>query len=247
MLLEKKVCLVTGANRGLGSAIVDLFLKNGAEVIPSARNESESFTNCLKSLEIKYGEKIKKPLYFDLTDTDSIKNAVKEIISRKLAVNVLVNNAGAAIGSTIQMTSRKDLESMMSVNFFGQIMLTQNIVRLLAKSGSASIINISSTAGFLADAGTLAYGASKASLSFATKVMAKEFAPLGIRVNAIAPIVAKTDMFDQMNEHSRSELISRSAMKRACEPDEIANIAVFLASDMSSILTGQIINADGGL
>lgn len=247
MLLKNKSALITGANRGLGMAIVEGFLANGADVVPCARKKTDSFVHWLYELKEKYGDKVREPLYFDLTDSDSIKNAVKEMLMRKISLNVLVNNAGAAIGSTVQMTSKKDLELMMNTNFFGHITLTQSLVRLLAKSGNSSIINISSTAAFLADPGTLAYGASKASLSFATKVMSKEFAQMGIRVNAIEPIVARTDMYNQMNEKSRGELIARSAMKRACEPNEIANIAIFLASDMSSILTGQIIKADGGL
>ena len=117
----------------------------------------------------------------------------------------------------------------------------------MIRNKSGSIINLSSTAAFIADPGTLAYGSSKAAFSRATQSMASELGSYNIRVNAIAPSVTKTDMFEQMSVDARDKLINSSALKRAADPEEIAKVAVFLASELSSFVTGQVIRVDGGI
>ena len=117
----------------------------------------------------------------------------------------------------------------------------------MSRFKAGSIINIASTAGLIADAGTIGYGASKAALILATKTMATELGDVNIRVNAIAPSITKTDMFNQMEEKARNRLIEASALKRPAESVEIANVALFLASDLSSYITGQVLRVDGGL
>ena len=162
-------------------------------------------------------------------------------------VDVLVNNAGIASGALFQMTTISELRKIFEINFFSQITLTQGVAKLMARNKSGSIINITSTAAFIADPGTLAYGSSKSAFARATKSMATELGSSNIRVNAIAPSVTKTDMFDQMSHEAREKLINSSALKRAAEPKDIANVALFLASELSSFVTGQIIRADGGI
>ena len=117
----------------------------------------------------------------------------------------------------------------------------------MVRNKSGSIINLSSTAAFIADPGTLAYGSSKSAFARATQSMANELGSYNIRVNAIAPSVTKTDMFEQMSLEAREKLINASALKRAAEPKDIANVALFLASELSSFVTGQVIRADGGI
>ena len=117
----------------------------------------------------------------------------------------------------------------------------------MSRFKTGSIINIASTAGIIGDAGTTSYGSSKAALIFATKTMATELGVMNIRVNALAPSITKTDMFDQMEEKARKKLIESTALKRPAEVVEVANVALFLASDLSSFITGQVIRADGGI
>jgi len=245
MLLSGKTAVVTGSNRGIGRAVIETFAEQGAEIIACARAESPEFTESLAALAARTGVTI-TPVYFDLTDEEQIKAAVRTIIGLKRPIDILVNNAGIATGSLFQMTPMKDLRRLFDVNFFAPLLFSQGISRYMARAKKGSIINIASTAGLLADAGTTAYGASKAALIFATRTMATELGGVNIRVNAIAPSVTKTAMYDQMDEKARTQLVERSALKRPAEVAEIANVALFLASDLSSYVTGQIIRADGG-
>ena len=246
MLLQNKVALVTGANRGIGKSIVETFVKNGASVLACVRQVTPELEEWMRSLEGHAGTFV-KPIVVELSDEASVKNVIKETMAITSRVDILVNNAGVASGSLFQMTSLAEIRKVFDVNFFSQILLTQGVSRLMARNKAGSIINISSTAALVADPGTLAYGASKAAFSRATQSMATELGALNIRVNAIAPSVTRTDMFEQMSESARNKLIQSSALKRAAEPQDIANVALFLASDLSAFITGQIMRVDGGM
>ena len=235
-LLAGKTAVVTGANRGIGRATCEAFLAQGATVLACARNIDSAFDG----LDVQ-------PIQLDLSDEASIKDAIKAIRSASKTIDVLVNCAGIASGALFQMTSMTELREVFEVNFFGQIALSQGISRLMARQKAGSIINITSTASDVPDPGTMAYGASKAALARATHSMATELGGLGIRVNAISPGVTQTDMADQMDEQAREKLIENSALKRMAEPKDIANTAVFLASDLSSHITGQVVRVDGGM
>ena len=245
-LLQEKVVVVTGANRGIGKCITETFAENGASIIACMRVISSESKEWMKSLENEFNISI-NPVLVDLSDETSVKGLIKEIISISPRIDVLVNNAGIASGALFQMTPIAELRKIFEINFFSQITLTQGVAKLMARNKSGSIINITSTAAFIADPGTLAYGSSKSAFARATKSMATELGSSNIRVNAIAPSVTKTDMFDQMSHETREKLINSSALKRAAEPKDIANVALFLASELSSFVTGQIIRADGGI
>lgn len=246
MLLKEKTAIITGCNKGIGWTILELFAENGANIIACVRKESDDFLNKIEIIRTKYNINI-IPVYFDLENSDEIKNAVSTIIALKLKIDILVNNAGFASGAYFQMTPISDLERMMKINFTSQIQFTQGISRYMARSKSGSIINMGSTAGLFGDVGMLSYGSSKAAFIFATKTMASELGQYNIRVNAIAPSVTKTEMFDQMEENARTKLITSSAFKRAAEPIEVANVALFLASDLSTFVNGQTLRVDGGI
>lgn len=246
MLLKNKTAIITGCNKGIGKVILNIFAENGANIIACVRKESVEFNNYIRLIEDNHNIKV-TPIYFDLEDSLQIKTAVSTINSLKLKIDILVNNAGYASGSFFQMTSTSELERMMKINFVSQVQFTQGISRLMAKFNSGSIINIGSTAGIFGDAGMLSYGSSKAALIFATKTMATELGKFNIRVNVIAPSITKTEMFDQMEENARNLLIESSALKRPAEPFEIANVALFLASDLSTYVNAQTIRVDGGI
>ena len=246
MLLQGKTAIITGSNRGIGKNILQLFAENGANIIACARMETPDFIEFIKLMEDKFDVLI-MPVYFDLENVEEIKRAVSDIVKLKLRIDILVNNAALANGAYFQMTSMNELERMMKINFSSQIYFTQGISRYMARFKSGSIINMGSIAGLLGDAGTLSYGSSKAALIFATKIMATELGQYNIRVNIIAPSVTKTEMYDQMEENARNKLIESSAFKRSAEPIEVANVALFLASDLSTFVNGQTIRVDGGI
>jgi len=239
-LLAEKVAVVTGANRGIGRQIAESFSAQGAKVFACCRGSDPSVDDWAAGRGISL-------ISLDLADDGSIRNAVKEIRAGSAGVDILVNNAGIAHGALFQMTSIADLRQVFEVNFFGQIAFSQSMARLMAKRGGGSIINLSSSAVERADAGTFAYGASKAAFERATLSMARELGAQEIRVNAIAPGVTQTDMLDQMDPAARQTLIDASALKRPATPQNIADVALFLASDLSAHVTGQIIHIDGGL
>lgn len=244
-MLKNKIAVVTGANRGIGLAIARTFVAQGAQVIACMRTLDKLVLLEIASSGVK---DCVKGITLDLGDEASIKSATKEIgtlTSNK--VDVLVNNAGTASGGLFQMTPMAELHRVFDTNLMGPILLTQGLSRMMTRHRAGSIINIASTAADIADSGTLAYGASKAALARASRSMATELGAAGVRVNTIAPGVTKTDMFDQMAPNARERLISTAALKRAAEPQDIANVALFLASDLSSFVTGQTLRVDGGM
>ena len=245
-LLQDKIAVVTGANRGIGKHITETFAENGANIIACMRVIKPESDKWIKNLESKFNISI-SPVMVDFSDEKSVTGSIKEIFSISKRIDVLVNNAGIASGALFQMTPVSELRKIFEINFFSQIVLSQGIAKIMIRNKSGSIINLSSTAAFIADPGTLAYGSSKSAFARATKSMANELGVFNIRVNAIAPSVTKTDMFEQMSTEARDKLINSSALKRAAEPKEIANVALFLASELSSFVTGQVIRVDGGI
>jgi 3-oxoacyl-[acyl-carrier protein] reductase len=187
-----------------------------------------------------------RPVFFDLSDTESMKVEVKKILGSGIRVDVLVNNAGLAHGGLFQMTPISKIREVFDVNFFAQLEMMQLLVRHMIRNQSGSIINVSSIAGIDLHAGNIAYGVSKTALIAATKTIAAEVGAHGVRVNAVAPGLTKTDMFDEMEVKARTQMIDQSSMKRLAEIFEIAKAIAFLASDSASFINGHVLRVDGG-
>ena len=245
-LLQNKVAVITGANRGIGKCIAETFAENGANIIVCMRSISPETADWIKDLRGKFNISINHVIV-DLSDEKVVKASIQEIFKISKKVDILVNNAGIASGALFQMTPVSEIRKIFEINFFSQIAFSQGIAKIMIRNKSGSIINLSSTAAFIADPGTLAYGSSKLAFVRATQSMASELGTYNIRVNAIAPSVTKTDMFEEMSHDARDKLINSSALKRAAEPKDIANVALFLASGLSSFITGQVIRVDGGI
>ena len=246
MLLKGKNAVVTGCLKGIGRATMELFAKNGANIWACCQFQDIQFNECIDSLQQEYDVWI-TPVYFDLTDYDQIKAAVKTIMSAKQPVNVLVNTAGMTQDALFHMISMEQMKRVFEVNFFSQMLFTQYITKLMLRKKSGSVINISSISAIDGNPGQLSYSASKAALIGATKTLSAELAPLGIRVNAIAPGVIKTEMTEDLPDEALDRLMDKSSLKHIGLAEEVGNAIVFLASDMSSYVTGQVLRVDGGI
>lgn len=246
-MLRGKTAVITGSNRGIGRATLEAFAKNGADVFAHARVPKEEFEKMCEQLTLDYGVKI-YPIYFEATDSAAMRAAVKKMRNITNEIDILVNNLGTVNSVKLfQMTSMQEMKEEFDVNFFAQIELSQYISRFMLRRKKGSIINISSCAGMDGDTGMLQYVSSKAALIGATKRMAIELGTSNIRVNSIAPGLTETDMGNQMSEDLERETIMRTIFKRKAKPEEIANAILFLASDLSEYITGQVIRVDGGM
>lgn len=245
-LLNGKNIIVTGSARGIGRQMITTFAENGANIFAHARTESEEHNQYCSDLSSKNSVKV-IPVYFDLSDEAQIKDGIKRIRSEKLPIDGLVNNAGITYTALAQMTSTEELRKLFDINFFAPYLLCQYISKMMARSNSGSIVNISSSAALDGNPGLSAYGASKAALLCMTKAMAAEFGENNIRVNAICPGVTETDMISNMNENVYRIQKEASFLKKTAEPKDIANAAMMLLSDLSAYVTGQTISVDGGI
>ena len=244
-MLRGKTAFITGTNRGIGKALVTEFARNGADVIAHARSETPEFLDGLEKTASEYGVKI-FPLFFDVTDSEAMKAAVRSLISSKIPVNILVNNAGAAHGGLFQMTGMAKIREIFDINLFAMMELTQFLLRYMIRNGQGAIINLGSVLGLDMPAGCCAYGLSKAAVMAFTQTLAAECGPLGVRVNAVAPATVDTRLPDQMDAKAVATMISQCAMKRRALPEEVAKTVVFLASEEASFVNGQILRIDGG-
>ena len=244
--LEGKWAVITGCNRGIGHAILEKFAEEGANVIACIRNAAESVVEDFKNISIKYGNKI-SIVSMDLADEESVKSGLKEIIGLKVPIHILVNNAGVCEYPGLMKVKPDSLKHTFQVNYFSPVLITQYLLKPMMKAKGASVINMGSIAGIDGSVGNTVYGASKASLMYATKCWAKELASIHIRVNAIAPGIISTDMTKDMDPEMLTGTFGSPTHFRVGDPKEIASLAAFLASDESSYVTGQVIRADGGI
>lgn len=246
MLLENKTAVVTGCNRGIGKAILTRLAENGSNVIAIVRKESETFSQYCDELEKKNDIKI-HTVYADFSSEEEVNNAVKEIRKLKLPIDILVNNIGVANPLNIlTMTKMETIHQAFQVNLFSALLLTQGIAKLMMRQKSGSVVFVSSSAAF--DGGSnIEYCASKGAINGAVKRLAIELGAFGIRVNAVAPGLTSTDMGNSMSEEDEAIALSMNVMKRKGDVTEIADSVLFLASDMASFITGQILRVDGGL
>lgn len=243
--LVGKNAVITGCNRGIGKEILRDYVENGAKVFAVVRKETEEFTKYCEELKERYNADI-TPIYIELQDQESIKQGAKEILSHKVPIDILVNNAGVALPQRMfTMTKLETIREVFEVNFYAHVSLTQILSKSMMKHKSGSIIFLSSSAAF--DGGAnVEYSASKAAILGLTKRLAVELGSYGIRVNAIAPGLTDTDM-GQMSEEDEAKALSMNIMGRKGKPGEIADVAVFLGSDMASFVTAQVLRVDGGL
>ena len=245
-ILENKNVMVTGTARGMGKEMIRVFAENGANVLAFARSETDEHKKYCEDLSNEFNVKV-VPYYCDLTDSNRIKEVVQNIMKDKIKIDGLVNNAGITYNALFQMTSIDELRKQFEVNFFAPYILTQYISKLMVRGGGGSIVTISSSAALDCNSGKSAYGSSKAAVLCMTKCISQELAIKGVRANVICPGITETDMIGTMPDYILDIQNEASSLKHIGKPIDIANTALFLLSDKSSYITGQVFKVDGGV
>lgn len=244
-MLKGKTALITGASKGIGYGVAQTFALHGANLILIARDISQLSLN-KKSLEETYNVAV-TVFQADITDISQIKNVFAEITQQKINIDIVVNNAGVMIDAALLMLKQEVMRQNIEVNLYGTINVTQAAVKSMIRKRQGSIINMTSIVGTNGSAGQSAYAAAKSGVIGFTKSLSKELAPLNIRVNAIAPGFIETDLVKGLTEQAREKTLANIGMKRAGTVEDVAKAALFLASDLSEYITGQIIGVDGGM
>ena len=242
-LLDGKVCLVTGASRGIGAATGKRVAREGAVVDANARTPKNLDDLCIELSE-KYNTTV-KALYFDVRDEAAAKKAVLQIRKETGRLDILVNNAGVMKDALIGMISKDLMQEMFDINVFGVMNLLQLASKIMMFQKSGSIINLSSIVGLEGIPGKLVYSAAKGAVAAMTKTAAKELASQGIRVNAVAPGMIDTDMLKSVGDEKMKEQLANIRMGRLGTPEEVADAILFLASDLSGYITGEILGVNG--
>jgi NAD(P)-dependent dehydrogenase (short-subunit alcohol dehydrogenase family) len=242
--LSGRVAIVTGGTRGIGRAIAEGFVAAGARVVVASR-KAEACAETERHLTAMGGEALGVPTH--LGELAALQPLVERTVERFGRLDILVNNAANALREDLGRFTPAAWEKSYAVNLRGPVFLVQEALPWLEKSPCAAVVNVISAGAFLASSFQAMYGAGKAALLHFTRSMAAEFAPRGIRVNALAPGTVDTDMVRNNTPEVQRLMAAASYMKRAASPDEMVGPALFLASDAASFVTGQVVIADGGL
>jgi 3-oxoacyl-[acyl-carrier protein] reductase len=244
-LLEGKTALITGASRGIGKAIASRFAMEGASIAITNIVEDEAFINTID--EIKARDVNIKGYISNASSFKDSQRVIDEIIKDFGKIDILVNNAGITKDTLLMRMSEEQWDAVISVNLKSVFNLTKAVLQSMLKQKNGSIINMSSVVGVAGNAGQSNYSASKAGILGFTKSVAKELGARNIRCNAIAPGFILTEMTENLPPDIKSDWISKIPLKRGGTPEDVANTALFLASDLSSYVTGQTIHVCGGM
>ena len=245
MMLEGKVAVISGGTRGIGNAIAWKFAEQGANLALIATRDSERNKKAVKELS-ETGRDVR--LYIcDVKDPEQVVSVAEEILADFGTVDVLVNNAGITRDNLLPSLSVMDIDDVIDVNLKGTIYLTRAFIREFVKQRHGNIVNISSVVGLMGNKGQANYAASKAGIIGFTKTVAKEYGRRNIRCNAIAPGYIQTEMTAALNEEQTNEIAKQLPLGRLGQPEDVADLALFLAGDSSRYITGEVIKVDGGM
>ena len=244
-LLEGKIALVTGATRGIGRAIAEEFAAQGAQVAFTYRSSVEKAQALEADLKAKGVEA--KGYQVDAGDFEGIQKTLDDVLATFGRIDVVVNNAGITKDNLLLRMNEEQWNQVITTNLNSVFYTTKALLRPMLKQRSGSFINISSVVGLTGNAGQANYAASKSGMIGFTKSVAKEIGSRGIRANVVAPGFIATEMTAELPEKELATWLEGIPLKRAGEPKDVADLCVFLASDMSSYITGQVFNVDGGM
>ncbi|MBQ4463765.1 MAG: 3-oxoacyl-[Eubacterium sp.] len=244
-MLDNKIAVVTGASRGIGAAIAKGMADEGAFVVVNYAGSQEKAEAVVSEIEAAGGKA--KAVGCDVSDAAAVEAFIKDIVKEYGGIDILVNNAGINRDGLLMGMKEADFDDVLRTNLKGTYNCCRQVVRPMMKKRAGRIINMASVAGVIGNAGQVNYAASKAGVIGLTKSVAKEVASRGITCNAIAPGFIKTDMTDALPDSVKEEAVGQIPLGRFGEPEDIAQMAVFLASDKAGYITGQVICVDGGI
>lgn len=245
MLLQGKVAVITGGSQGIGRAIALAYAENGADIaIPYIGDAQRAAETCAQIEQM--GRKVKTYIC-DVSDFEGSKGIVEQILNDFGKVDILVNNAGITRDCLALSMQEKDFDAVISVNLKGTFNMIHHFYRHFMKNRSGKIINMASVVGITGNPGQANYTASKAGVIGLTKTIAKELGSRGVNCNAIAPGFIQTDMTSVLSDKAKESMAAAIPMKRPGQPEDIANVALFLASPLSDYVTGEVIKVDGGM
>lgn len=245
MHLGDKVALVTGASRGIGRAVAIRLAQAGADVAVNYSGSEAAAQETVDAITALGRKAIK--VKANVADADEVAAMVAEVQEAFGHIDILVNNAGITRDGLLMRMKDADWDAVIDINLKGVYLVTKAVSKIMMKQRSGSIINMTSVVGVMGNAGQTNYAASKAGVIGFSKSCAKEMASRGIRVNAIAPGFIHTDMTDVLPDKVKEAMVTEIPLGRMAEANEVANVAVFLASDFAGYITGQVINVDGGM
>ena len=244
MMLQNKIVLITGAAKGIGRAIAELFANEGARLVLTGRNVEALETLTATLLPHADGHLV---YTMDVREIDSIRQVFEALSSQKIYIDCIVNNAGIKKDATLQMVKPELIRDIYETNVYGTILPTQYALKSFLRKRGGSVINMTSIIGTNGNLGQTIYGSSKTAIIGFTKSLSKELASLNVRVNAIAPGFIDTDMTKNMDPKFYEKNLQAIGMRRIGKPEDVAKVALFLASDLSAYVTGQVIGVDGGM
>lgn len=244
-MLKDKVAIVTGASKGIGRAIAINFAKEGAKVVLNYRSDDNGAQEVLK--EIENSGRVAFLHKGDVSDFSVAEDLIKFCIEKFSRIDILVNNAGITRDTLLLRMKEEDFDSVINVNLKGSFNCVKHASSFMIKQKYGKILNISSVIGLIGNVGQINYAASKAGIIGMTKSLAKELGSRGINVNAIAPGFIETDMTSVLEDKTKETIMSHIPLKRMGSVEDVSNLAVFLASDLASYITGQVITVDGGM
>lgn len=244
-MLKEKIAVVTGASRGIGKAVALAMAENGATVIVNYNGSADRAEAVCAEIEANGG---KAAVYqCDVSDYAACEQFIQDVIKEYGRIDILVNNAGITRDGLLMKMSEEDFDAVVDTNLKGAFNCIRHSARQMLKQRGGRIINLSSVSGVAGNAGQANYSASKAGVIGLTKAVAKELASRHITVNAIAPGFIQTEMTDVLSDAVKEEAVKQIPLGAFGKPEDIANAAVFLASDRASYITGQVIQVDGGM
>ncbi|MEI6512945.1 MAG: 3-oxoacyl-[acyl-carrier-protein] reductase [bacterium] len=244
MKLEGKVALVTGAGRGIGRAVAIKLAQEGADVVCISRTQKNA-----DSVAQEVREQGRKAIAagIDVADSEAVDNLLSDVMKEWSRVDILVNNAGINRDSLLVRMKDEDWDSVLDTNLKGAFICARAAAKVMMKQRYGRIVNVTSIVGLSGNAGQVNYSASKAGLIGLTKSIARELGSRNITCNAIAPGFIETDMTAELNEEMRKKIVQNTSVGRLGTPEDIAGAVLFLCSDESSFISGQVISVDGGL
>ena len=243
--LSDKTALITGSTRGIGRACAEVFAKAGARVVVTGRSEDRA-REVAQEIKESYGAET-YGYALDVGDKGSVEELFKKVNSEVGGVDILVNNAGITKDTLFMRMKLEDWQKVIDVNLTGTFLTTSLAVKGMIKKRWGRIINMSSVVAFIGNVGQANYSASKSALIGFTKTLARELAPRNVTVNAIAPGFIETDMTDAIPEDIKENFLKQIPMGRYGSAEEVANVALFLASDLASYITGEVVHVNGGM